>query len=660
MRAYYQKSGQEFLDDSPEAILGMLTAAHDHRHLEYQQIFAWKKQIEILKKLVVELPGAHVCFEVSIPRMGKRVDNVIIYKGLVFVLEFKIGDSRYEKHALDQVLDYALDLKCFHEGSHHVRIIPILIATNAPEEMRAFERYTDGLQKPLVANEKTLLEVVTACSLEAVGEAPIDAQEWLVSAYKPTPTIIEAAQALYGGHGVEEISRSDAGAINLSKTSARISSIVSEAKRTSKKVICFVTGVPGAGKTLAGLNIAHESMDQARENHAVFLSGNGPLVEVLREALIRDDVKRSRAEGRTLTKKEAETKVGAFIQNVHHFRDEGIASNEPPVERVVIFDEAQRAWTSEQASSFMARKKGVPNFDRSEPQFLIEMMDRHKDWCCVICLVGSGQEINTGEAGLEEWIASVQQYFTNWEVHCSEDVVNDPQYLTSSELRNWTRCHACMSQDLQLAVSLRSFRAETLSDFVRAVLELDKMKARSLYERLKGVYPIIITREYHLAKQWVVDRARGSERYGVVASSNARRLRPFGIDVKNIIDASNWFLDEKEDVRSSYCMEDVATEFDIQGLELDWTVVCWDADLHLEGTQWVHQSFKGANWQRIKQVVRQRYLLNAYRVLLTRARQGLVIFLPRGSSVDRTRPHAFYDETYHFLTEEIGIDRLGE
>ena len=419
-----------------------------------------------------------------------------------------------------------------------------------------------------------------------------------------------------------------------------------------------MTGVPGAGKTLAGLNIANERMKIAEDENAVFLSGNGPLVEVLREALTRDEVKNKNDDGKKITKKEAAIKANAFIQNIHHFRDEGLISEKAPTEKVVVFDEAQRAWTKQQASSFMTRKKGVADFDRSEPHFLIEVMDRHTDWCTIICLIGGGQEINTGEAGLEEWIISLKENFSDWDIYFSDLIIYDDNYLQNDSSKKWLIENGKPEIYLHLAVSVRSFRSEKISEFIHELLNTKIDTAKSIYDEIKDVYPILVTRNYDLAKSWIKNKARGSERFGVLASSNARRLRPFGIDVKSDINASNWFLDGKEDIRSSYYMECVATEFEIQGLELDWTVVSWGADLHIKENNWFYQAFKGTKWQNINQEIKKKYLLNAYRVLLTRARQGFVIFIPNGDEEDKTRHKKFYDETYEYLTEKIGIEKL--
>lgn len=456
---------------------------------------------------------------------------------------------------------------------------------------------------------------------------------------------------------MEAISRSDSGAINLSKTANCLNRIIDDSKNNKKKTICFVTGVPGAGKTLAGLNIANERLKVDEDEHAVFLSGNGPLVDVLREALARDLIKNSKENGKPITKENAKRKTNAFIQNIHHFRDEYLKHNIEPTEKVVVFDEAQRAWNKKQVSSFMKRKKGIENFEMSEPEFLIDVMNRHKDWCTIICLIGGGQEINTGEAGLEEWINSFQYKFKDWKVHYSNLITDSKNYIKTLEQKNWLSNKAKSESELHLSVSLRSFRSEKLSEFVHQFLELNTKKSKELYREIKDDFPIKSTRELSKAKDWIRKQAKGSERTGIIASSGAKRLRPLGINVKNEISAPNWFLNDKKDIRSSYFLEEIATEFDIQGLEIDWSCLAWGANFYIENNKWNYQTFRGFKWQNINQEISKSYLKNTYRVLLTRARQGMVIYLPKGSCIDHTRPNNFYDGTWNYL-KEIGIEEL--
>ncbi len=584
--------------------------------------------------------------------MGKRVDNIVIIKDTIFVLEFKVGDSGYETSAINQVIDYSLDLLNFHEGSHNARLVPVLVSTNAPNiENDVYEVF--NLRSVAKSNKDNLNAVLSAFLIDRTKSISIGT--WTDSVYKPTPTIIEAAQALYKGHKVEEISRSDSGTINLSKTTNCINRIIKFSQKNKKKSICFITGVPGAGKTLAGLNIANERMKVNEGEHAVFLSGNGPLVDVLREALARDLVLTSKEEGNTIKKDDAKRNANAFIQNIHHFRDEYLTYSIKPTEKVVVFDEAQRAWTKKQVGAFMKRKKGIEDFNMSEPEFLIDVMNRHEDWCTIVCLIGGGQEINTGEAGLEEWVSALEKSFSDWNVHYSDLITSNSNYVKTEEQREWLEQNAIEEKELHLSVSVRSFRSEKLSDFVHELLNLNRKEASLLYQEIKEDFPLKLTRNLETAKNWLREKSRGTERFGMIASSGARRLKAVGIDVKNEISAPNWFLNSKDDVRSSYFLEDVATEFDIQGLEIDWICVAWGANFHLANGEWKHQSFKGARWLNINQKIDKEYLKNTYRVLLTRARQGMIFFIPEGATYDHTRPNKFYDKTFDYL-KEIGIE----
>jgi hypothetical protein len=389
----------------------------------------------------------------------------------------------------------------------------------------------------------------------------------------------------------------------------------------------------------------------------VYLSGNAPLVAILQEALARDRVKRSVEEDKRVTKKEAKQAVKSFIQIIHHYRDEYLVKPDAPYDHVAIFDEAQRAWNKEQTVRFMRQKKNQPDFDYSEPEFLISCLDRHRDWAVVICLVGGGQEINTGEAGISEWLQAIHDRFNDWEVFISPNLT-DSEYSTFEAInRLQLKTSVEFNTDLHLAVSMRSYRAENLSVFVKTLLDSDKEQARKYLSLIESNYPIVLTRDLVKAKAWLKEKARGSERYGLIVSSQAQRLKPFAIDVKSPVDPVNWFLNDKDDIRSSYYLEDVCTEFQVQGLELDWACVTWDGDLRYSPAGWQTFAFKGNKWQNIKNVERKRYLVNAYRVLLTRARQGMVIVVPEGNEEDATRQRGYYDPTFDYL-KDIGIKTL--
>jgi len=642
MRAYYSADRESFYRDSDSHILGELTRRH-HHDVEAGQKQAWLKQVDLMRAALAEIGAFTLYFEFAIPRMGKRADAVVVIGKAIFVIEFKDGEARFTGAGIEQVEDYALDLKNFHAGSHDLSIFPVLVPTLATVSRDVqFELAFDHVARPFLLCPDDLGPV-----MQMIGSsyrAPsFDSAAWEASGYRPTPTIIQAATALYARHTVEEITRSDAGAINLTLTENAISRAIEACRTQRQKAICFITGVPGAGKTLAGLNIATRRSTRDDDEHATFLSGNGPLVDVLREALVRDHRTRTGSQ-----RSAAERHVQAFIQNIHHFRDEYVHSNAVPSDHVVIFDEAQRAWNKRKAAAFMRQKRGLPDFDMSEPEFLLGFMDRHVDWCTIICLIGGGQEINDGEAGLSEWMAALKSRFPHWQVHTS-DRIDHPDYDLNREARAFLASpRVTLSPDLHLGVSMRSFRAETLSAFISHIVNGDVEAARAAQSGLEH-YPIVLTRDLGEARAWLRSKARGSERYGLVASSGALRLKAEGLNVKAAIEPANWFLNGRDDVRSSFYMEDVASEFDVQGLELDWTGVCWDADLRHDGVDWRSFKFKGTRWQSVNDRFWRLYLKNAYRVILTRARKGMVIFVPEGDDADPTRPRAIYDRTFEFL-----------
>jgi hypothetical protein len=648
-RAFYSATIAEFCSASPDQVLDSLKAQASQQGYPPQatQIAAWELEISCLRNVLGSWTGS-VYFEYTIPRMGRRIDVVALVGPVIFVLEFKGGSYRFESSALDQVWDYALDLKNFHETSHGPIVAPLLVVEKAPlVQLPLFTPSEDGLLQPIRTN-LTGLRKAMEMVLQQASPPEIDPKQWEAGRYRPTPTIIEAAAALYGGHSVTEISRHDAGVRNLNETSTYIEEIIRSAREHQQKAICFVTGVPGSGKTLVGLNAATKHRQTSDALFSVFLSGNGPLVSVLREALVRDQVRREAERGHTIRLKEARSRVEAFIQNVHHFRDEYLLDKTAPVEHVAIFDEAQRAWNHSQTVHFMQRRKHVSDFDKSEPDYLISCMDRHQDWAVIVCLVGGGQEINTGEAGIGEWITSLNKSYPHWQVHISPQLLGRDYSAGGTLAALEARPGVVKTPDLHLGTSLRSYRAENVSTLVQQLLDLDSASARaSLLAARK--YPIVLTRKLSTAKTWLKDRARASERYGIVVSSQAKRLRPYAIDVKSPMDPVHWFLDPKKDVRSSYYLEDVATEFQVQGLELDWTCLAWDADLRYVRDGWEHWSFRGDKWQRIGDTNRQRYQENAYRVLLTRARQGMVILVPEGDTADPTRVPSFYDPTFEYL-----------
>ena len=680
---------------------------------------SWSHEISALQGTLAGLEG-EIFFEYSIPRLGKRADVILLIKNVVIVLEYKVGAKAYERPDLEQVWDYALDLKYFHQKSHELWIVPILVATAASERSHEFQpsKYDDKVLEPLCSNDASLRAIIDkVVSLLANGDSP---EGWGMSPYNPTPTIVQAATTLYRRKNLANKSIADitnhTSEDRTEKATEAVLKIVAESRQKGQKSICFITGVPGAGKTLVGLDIAinlfEESKDKkAEENRslAVYLSGNGPLVKVLREALARDAVEQEKQKNpkTKYNKTRAHKAVDSFIMDVYHHRDYVLQMVKQPIssdattltvnpsvaandgsewltEHVDIFDEAQRSWTYEQLCNWLSRKKGIQNFPMSEPEFLTWGLDKKKDWAVIVCLVGGGQEINTGEAGISTWLSAIQNAFDQWHVYYPANL-REKEYADGKVEENLAaipeeRKHPI--EELHLAVSKRSFRAENLSLFVKALLDVNVELAKDQLQKLDANYPIRLTRDLEKAKEWLRKMHRGSERYGLLVSSQAYRLRPLSIDVRCKPDTVHWFLDDITDIRSSLFLEDAATEFDVQGLELDYAAIIWDGDMiydpkhevlskkdkkkpELTQGPWTQRSFNGGVWQNIASDMRRMYQLNAYRVLLTRARQGMVICVPEGnpernidgSYLDPTRVPAFYDGTYEYL-KGLGIKEL--
>ena len=679
-RFFYQNNITGFLVDSEDTILGALARNNSFDLVDLQRN-AWLYEISFLKNLLHDEKSGHIIFEYSIPRLGKRIDVVLLLHGIVFALEFKVGADEYLRQDLEQVWDYALDLKNFHEASRNLTIVPILVATEADSASISKEvsQYDDQVFEPILSNAAALPQIIAQFVDEYAQE--LDLSRWVFSRYMPTPTIIQAASSLYLNHSVADITKTEASGENLQRTSEFVMNVIDHSRTNGEKSICFVTGVPGAGKTLVGLNIAVRQFE--KKDLAVYLSGNQPLVDVLSEALARD--KKRQEEERnpnvryTLT--EARRNVKSFIQIVHHYRDTTLTKLKKPivngvleidptkvdkhkddgyseVEHVAIFDEAQRAWTKTHLANWLNRKKGIADFPMSEPEFLIWSLNLREDWAVVVCLVGGGQEINTGEAGIGEWLRAINARFPDWNVFISDQLTG--KEYAEGELEDLLQAndHVERSSHLHLAVSMRSFRAEQLSNFVHHLLEGNVTQAQSLLATLKDRYPIVITRDLNAAKNWLRKQKRGTERYGMVVSSQAQRLRPLAIDVRCKPDTVHWFLDDITDIRSSLFLEDAASEFDVQGLELDWTCLVWDGDLRRKNNTWQNFSFTGNKWLNIRSEERKAYQINAYRVLLTRARQGMVICVPEGNPDDATRLPEFYDGTYEYF-KQIGLTDIG-
>lgn len=682
-RAYYHGNCSDFLSASEADIHYELVRNSLQFDLTAQQEQAWDEEIRILKDVMAQFQAGHIILEYSIPRMGKRIDAVLVIQSCVILLEFKVFETVYPKSAVNQVMDYALDLHNFHEYSHMAHLFPLLVCTEASAYANKISM-SNGISLPILCCENTLAEEIQHIIQEYGNGEAVDPIKWINSAYKPTPTIIEAAQALYAGHDVREISYKESDDNDIAVTMNRIDKIIEDSKKHHYKSICFITGVPGAGKTLVGLNIANKRhrFQKGNEEHAVFLSGNEPLVTVLREALTRDQIQKKKvhcadckARGLNdactnceynITKSRVLSETKSFIQMIHWFRDESLLDGHPaPIDKIAIFDEAQRAWKKERLSKFMRTKKGQAHFNMSEPECLIEYMNRHKDWAVIVCLVGGGQEIHDGEAGIAEWFNAINEHFSSWKVFCS-DRMTDYEYVGNSsidKLLSNVEVHKC--SELHLSVSMRSFRSEHVAAFAKAVIDGDKETASDLYQiiiQLDPVshemrYPIFLTRNLQVAKKWVRNMSRGTERYGIIASSGAKRLRADGVTVPKNLEIEKWFLNGKEDVNSSYFMEVAASEFKIQGLEIDYAVVVWEADYRYLDGKFTYNNFSGSSWSKINSAAAQMYQKNSYRVLLTRARQGYIIYVPKGNSDDATRKPEYYDQTYDYL-KKIGIREI--
>lgn len=705
-RCLYNSSFKDFLHTPPLSVLG---AMHSNYHGETLTTTndAWEGEIKILQDVLKqwEDEDAHIIFEYDIPRLGKRIDTVLLLRGVIFCLEFKIGQNEGLQNDLEQALDYALDLKNFHLFSADKQIVPILVPSRIETATTEFKPspYDDGIFNPIICGARNLQQTIEKIISHTEDKINQDTwgEKWIISPYSPTPTIVEAARTLYENHSVEDITRHEADKVSTDRTIAYLLEIIEKSKDNGEKSICFVTGVPGAGKTLVGLDVAikqtYKDGEKDKENGAVYLSGNGPLVAVLTEALAIDNQKKCRNRGERKNLSDSRREVSEFIQMIHRYRDNMLAKIKNPVEggvleidpqkaiahgstgyseveHVAIFDEAQRSWTHKRLADYLKRggtygnKLKVPNFPVSEAAFLIWSLDQREDWAVIICLVGGGQEINTGEAGISEWIDALNKHFTQWKIFISNKLT-EPEYAegkVNELLVNNDR--VTYSDDLHLAVSLRSFRAETLSSFVHSLLDFNP-DAGDLYKDVssKG-YPVLLTRDIDKARAWLRSKSRGSEQTGILVTKVAARFKPQAVNVlaQGDENAVHWFLEDKTDIRSSNYLEEAATEIQVQGLELDYVCVLWDADMRCGNNKWNYFKFNGkTNWNPEKNPENRKYMLNAYRVLLTRARQGIVICVPYGNNrknsegfpEDATRLPEFYDGTYAYF-KSIGIKEL--
>jgi hypothetical protein len=661
MPALFQSTVREFLDRPILEVVGTLSlhyAAQGFTDQKTDQTESWAADAASLQGTLRQTAAIfrptldwRVLLEFAIPRKDKRIDVVLLTPGSIIILELKTG--AYASEALKQVEEYALLLHYFHKTSNQRRIFPIVVSPFATSsdiphlqqsEFQFKELASTWIASTSQCNWNDLgfrLETIGALT---IGGEPINVEGWSTGAYYPVPTIIEAALALREGLNIREIAHSEASEHEISAVADSIQNVILGAQAENQFAICFLTGVPGSGKTLVGLSLAHSP--QRNEMPIHFMSGNGPLVKVLQHLFTQQAMKRK------VPAPQARIQARTLIENVHlfarHYTDE--APNETPSNHVIIFDEAQRAWNREQNL-----KKFRRNY--SEPEMLLSIMERHRDWAVVIALVGGGQEINDGEAGLEEWGRALQQNGRKpWRVFASPEVVSGGESTAGHRLFE----EAAVSPDfiamnqLHLRTSNRSLRAENLAKWVNAVISGDIETAAAL--QITQSFPIFLTRDLTHLKEVLNKETRGESRSGLVASSGAARLRAEGLEPDSAFHAQykweHWYLAGKEDVRTSFQLEVFATEFEIQGLELDWIGLCWGGDFIWQETGWLKRKFRPgpvSRWVNVKSAQKRIFRENAYRVLLTRARQGLVIFVPPGNPSDPTRPPAEFDSTASFL-----------
>ena len=704
-RCLYKSDFKSFIEADPYSVLGRIHDAFHGQALTTTDE-AWLGEIKLLQNVLLprKEENAEIIFEYDIPRLGKRIDVVLLLRGMIFCLEFKVGQKDALQSDVEQVMDYALDLKNFHRYSHDRVIVPILIPTKHTSSSSSFTPsvYSDSIYNPLITGANGLQNLIQEVLQHANANIPGTIRDWIISPYTPTPTIIEAARSLYENHSVEDITRHEADKVTTDATIAYILDVINQSKRNGEKSICFVTGVPGAGKTLVGLDVAVKQSYQDdgtfnEDDGAVYLSGNGPLVAVLTEALARDNYKKSREKGDIKKLSDSRREVSKFIQIIHRYRDNMLAKIKNPVvngeleidpdkavklqqsgygevEHVAIFDEAQRAWTHKRIADYLKRggtygnKLKVANFPMSEAAFLIWSLDQREDWATIVCLIGGGQEINTGEAGISEWIAALNERFPHWKVYIS-DKLTELEYAEGkvNELLEHNP-NVVFSDKLHLGVSLRSFRAERLSAFVHSLLSFNPDATELHKNVVSHGYPIVLTRSMDKAREWLRQQARGTQQTGILISKVSARFKPLAVHVlpQSEDNAVHWFLEDKTDVRSSNYLEEAATEIQVQGLEVDFACVLWDADMRYYNGKWTFWKFNGkTQWTPEKNIETQKYMLNAYRVLLTRARLGMVVCVPEGNDrttpegfpEDPTRQPSFYDSTYEYF-KGLGINEI--
>lgn len=695
MASYYQASIKEFLNSDSNSIVGQLNLGGTEFVQQYtRSTISWNNSIELLKNTFIELSIVdftvskwHILFEYELPRIPWRIDAIILANDVIFVIEFKDDRECYQSADVEQSLKYAYALHNFHLESSCRVIVPILLAPKASLESNYIKLNPQVTYKTcLKANANNLSKIVYQAyeDYHNLNFQTIEPLKWDKSDYQPSLTIIEAAKALFADQKVEAITRSGADDDDLRNTTNYLIEKINLARNENKKIICFVTGVPGAGKTLVGLNLVHETTQFGDHySNTAYFSGNTPLVNVLREALSSDNYGKE-IENYKLNKtnlirpKKVNSEIIFLskIQNLHLFVKEFILGKVKPHERIVVFDEAQRCWD---AKHFNNKSKQNQNREKerfispnkSEAEMIIEFMNGHDGWAVIVALVGPGQEINTGEAGISEWGNAIINKFRHWEVYTSRELTESNSKLVSKPLfdegQDLSELIIHKDDRLFLKVNQRSFKAKDLISWVDLLLSNHPEKAHELSFALKKHFPLFITRDINTVKKILKSKKGPGQRIGLIASSQGLRLRPHGVIVREAdFDECSWFLNDEDDIRSSNFLEIVATEYKVQGLELDWAGICWDADLRrsksnsIIETDWEYKTFSGKKWSKNEKSNEElMFIKNTYRVLLTRSREGIVIFVPKGDEEDRTRLPEFYDPIFDYLVS-CGMDEMFE
>ncbi|MGF1537965.1 MAG: DNA/RNA helicase domain-containing protein [Elainellaceae cyanobacterium] len=592
----------EFLDTPPNAWLQ--TLSQNYATLYAQQATqtqrdAWLDSYNVMSTPLASLAKTRptsaswtLIFEYELPREGgRRPDLVILAEGQVLVLEFK--QKAYAAASdRDQAAAYARDLTDYHGGCRQHPVTPILVPTRGKGE-----KDEDGI--PLVLYPDGIEAYLQSLTTHS---PTINPQAWVQADYAPLPTVIQAARQIFQHEPLPDIKR--ARSARIPEVMDYLHQLAERAATKQERHLVLVTGVPGAGKTLVGLQFVHQHPAQDEGASAVFLSGNGPLIQVLQYAL----------------------KNKVFVQAVRNFYiQHQVRRQTAPSEHVIVFDEAQRAWDAER----MQEKYGI---ETAAAGAVLRIAQRIPDWCIVLGLIGEGQEIHVGEEeGTEQWNEAIASVSNDdlWQVHCSPEQARYFTALPDSQI------HA--DDRFNLTTSLRSHRAEDLQTWVAHLLAGDLDAAAALMPKLqRDGFSAYLTRDLDAAKAYCRDRYgyEPSKRYGLMASSRARNLANYGLPNDYLatrrVKPGPWYIDPPESPLSCCALHSAVTEFGCQGLELDFPIVGWGDDLRWDGARWITTT-------RQKNVADPRRLrINSYRVLLTRGRDGFVVFVPSEERMDGT------------------------